>query len=169
MTPRELLAHKLAPKFLPAFPEFKPLSKKNNGLPRPLDGLGRRKNAFATGLIGVSDTHSAFFLYRDGEILTDRAFYGFLFCQLQNGSLYPLQEFHWHPSHKGLHCKVPCNTVLNYSGRQLIQAPELALSMERRLNPADPSDREDLIRLFCRACGVTMPQLEKDLQTDLFK
>ncbi len=169
MEPRELRAHKLAAKSLPELPEFKPLNKRSSGLPRPLDGLGRRKNAFATGLISVSDTHSAFFLYRDGEILTDRAFYGFLFCHLQNGSLYPLHEFHWHPSHKGLHCKMPCKTVLNYSGRQLVQAPELSLTMDRPLNPADPTDRVALIQLFCQACGVTMPNMDEDPQPDLFK
>lgn len=169
MEPRELRAHKLAPKCLAEFPEFKPLNKKSNGLPRPLDCLGRRKNAHATALLSVSDTHSAFFLYRDGEILTDRAFYGFLFCRLHNESLYPLHEFHWHPSHKGLHCKVPCKTVLNYAGRQLVQAPELSLAMDRPLNPADAVDRIQLIRLFGLACGVTMPAPDQDPQPDLFK
>lgn len=169
MEPRELKAHKDALKILNAYPAFKPLNKKNNNLPKPLDGLGRRKNAHATGLLTLSDTHSAFFLYRDGEILTDRAFYGFLFCHLANGSLSPLHEFHWHPSHKGLHCKMPCKTQTNYSGRQLSQAPEFNLSMDRPYDPAVLSDRTHLIRLFCRACGVTMTPQDDTKQHELFQ
>ena len=169
MEPRELKAHKDAPKTLNSYPAFKPLNKKSNSFPRPLDALGRRKNAHATGLLSVSDTHSAFFLYRDGEILTDRAFYGFLFCHLENGSLYPLHEFHWHPSHKGLHCKIPCKTQIDYKGRQLVQAPEFNLSMVRPHDPANESDRNHLIRLFCKACGVTMEPKDEAQQQKLFQ
>lgn len=169
MEPRDLKAHKDALKILNSYPSFKPLNKKNNSFPKPLDTLGRRKNAHATELLSLSDTHSAFFLYRDGEILTDRAFYGFLFCHLENGNLYPLHEFHWHPSHKGLHCKIPCKTHINYSGRQLIQAPEFNLSMDRPYDPATSGDRNHLIRLFCRACGVTMTPQDDTQQHKLFQ
>lgn len=169
MDPRELRGHKLAQKTLSSYPTFKPLSKKNNNFPRPLDMLGRRKNAYASGLIAVSDTHSAFFLYRDGEILTDRAFYGYLFCTLSSGSLFPLHEFHWHPSHKGLHCKLPCKTEMNYSGRLLQLAPEFNLSMARPYDPANEGDRNHLVVLFCRACGITMTAPDDDLQKTLFQ
>ena len=169
MDPRELRSHKLALKTLSSYPTFKPLNKKNNNFPRPLDMLGRRKNAHASGLIDVSHSHSAFFLYRDGEILTDRAFYGYLFCTLSSGSLFPLHEFHWHPSHKGLHCKLPCKTEMNYSGRLLLQAPEFNLSMSRPYDPANENDRNQLVVLFCKACGITMTASDDDLQKTLFQ
>lgn len=162
MTPADLRDHKKSPKTLSAYPVFKGLNKKNNHFPKPLDSLGRRKGAHASGLVPVSEHHFAFFLYRDGEILSDRAFYGYLFCKLANGTLSPICEFHWHPSHKGLHCKLPCNTTLNYSGRLLVNAPELDLNIPGSLDPADDSDRRVLIRLFCAACGVTIPWDDED-------
>lgn len=154
MTPKELQGHKLAPKTLGALPKFKELNRKNNSYPKPLDMLGRRKNAFASGLITLSDTHEAFFLYRSGDILTDTSFYGYVFCRLVNSSLYPLYEFHWHPSHKGLHCKLPCNTTLDYNGRLLKAAPELSLNTDPTLDPRKEKDREKLISLFCESCGI---------------
>lgn len=177
MTPKELQEHKLAPKSLGAIPKFKELNKKNNSYPKPLDMLGRRKNAFASGLIALSDTHEAFFLYRGGDILTDTSFYGYVFCRLANGSLYPLYEFHWHPSHKGLHCKLPCNTTLDYNGRLLKAAPELSLNSDPTLDPRKEKDREELISLFCESCGIQQgwksanpapvdPQFELGLEDD---
>lgn len=156
MTPKELAAHKSSFKTMNKYPTFKPLTKKNNGFPKPLDALGRRKGAQASGLIKVSGTHSIFFLFRDGEILTDRAFYGYLFCHLQNNDLSTIFEFHWHPSHKGLHCKLPCRTSLSYVGRLLVNAPELSINMSQPHNPAEETGRQALIRLFCKACGVTI-------------
>lgn len=169
MEPRALRDHKAAQKTMESIPEFRPLSKKNNQLPRPLDGLGRRKNAFATELISLSSSYRALFLYRDGEILTDKAFYGYLFACQEGGVLYPLYELHWHPSHKGLHCNLPCNTVLNYSGRLLVQAPELSLKMSRPYDPAQQGDREILIREFCRLCGVTLRPPPPIDQKELFQ
>lgn len=154
MTPKELQGHKHAPKALGAIPKFKELNKKNNSFPKPLDMLGRRKNAFASGLVRLSHTHEAFFLYRGGDILTDTCFYGYVFCRLANASLYPLYEFHWHPSHKGLHCKLPCNTSFDYNGRLLKGAPELSLSTDPTLDPRKENDREKLISMFCESCGI---------------
>lgn len=156
MSPLELKTHKDFPKKLSSLPVFAPLAKKNRGLPKPLDSLGRRKEVHSSGVIRVSESHVAFFLYRDGEILTDRAFYAYLFCELKNSTLYTLYEFHWHPSHKGIHCKLPCKTEKNYAGRLLVQAPELQLRPASTLDPSNESDRIELVKMFCEKCGVDL-------------
>ena len=74
-------------------------------------------------------------------MLTDSAFFGWLLCELQNGVLYPLLEFHYHPSHKGVHAKMPCNTELDYTQRQLPQAPELNLKALPGLDPRTEDGR----------------------------
>lgn len=154
MNPRDLRDHKRAAKVLTALPVFKAI--KRNTLPKPFDQLGRRSHAFAAGPIPVSTNHSLVFLYRSGEIFTDTSFYGYFACSLADGSFSLLMEFHWHPSHKGLHCKTPCRSKENYSGRLLAHAPELKLSPDCTLDPRDDRQRLELIRLFCKACNVTM-------------
>ncbi|WP_250529269.1 hypothetical protein [Caballeronia sp. ATUFL_F1_KS4A] len=73
----------------------------------------------ATDLIPVSDAHCVLFMWRDGEELMDRSFYGHLLWTLPQGDLSPLLEFHYHPSHKGVHCKMPCETTIDYRNRLL--------------------------------------------------
>ena len=153
MTPRDLANHKAAAKRLKETPAFKPL--KRGKLPKPFHRLGGAR-LFATDLIEVSSTHVAVFIWRDGEILTDRAFFGYLFCRLPADALYPLFEFHWHPSHKGLHAKLPCRTESDYTNRQLPGAPELALTTYGKLDPRVEVDRLRLISAFCDACGITL-------------
>lgn len=154
MTPKELIAHKTAPKQLNAIPVFRP--QKRNKLPKPLKGLGGPRIQ-STGMIDVSENHVAIMYWRDGEIFTDRSFYGHLFCRLSNGSLSPIFEFHWHPSHKGIHCKTPCRTTNNYTDRMLPGAPELKLKTKPSLDPKNYDDRLNLIIDFCRACGISLP------------
>ena len=106
----------------------------------------------------MSDTHRVFFFWRDGELLTDSAFLGWLMCELQDGQLYPLFEFHYHPSHKGVHAKLPCNTQLDYTSRQLPKAPELNLSTKGTTDPRTEEGRLTLIHQFCKACGIQVGQ-----------
>lgn len=87
MTPKELADHKAVPKRLAGLPQFK--SIKRGKLPKPLHKLGGPRLQ-ATDLIAVSDSHSVVFIWRDGELLTDSAFFAYLFCTLGDGSLYPL-------------------------------------------------------------------------------
>lgn len=161
MTPKELIAHKTAPKCLDDIPVFK--SQKRNKLPKPLKGVGGPRIE-STGMINVSDDHVAIMYWRDGPIFTDRSFYGHLFCRLSNGSLSPIFEFHWHPSHKGIHCKTPCRTANNYTDRMLPGAPELALKTKRDLDPQVPADRLKLVIDFCRACGISLPDNDSKSQ-----
>jgi hypothetical protein len=154
MTPRELMAHKTAPKHLRETPTFKP--QKRNKLPKPFQNLGGPRIE-STGMLDVSVDHVALMFWRDGPILTDRAFYAHLFCRLANGDLSPIFEFHWHPSHKGLHCKTPCRTTNNYTNRNLPGAPELALKSKRQLDPKLDTDRLQLVMDFCRSCGISLP------------
>lgn len=150
MTPRELKAHKLAAKQLKSALVFKP--RKRNKLPKPFKGLGGSRIQ-STGMLDVSDTHVAFMYWRDGPILTDRSFYAYLFCRLANENLSPIFEFHWHPSHKGFHCK----TTEDYTNRTLVRGPELALTTPENLDPKVEDHRFKLIFEFCNLCRIDLP------------
>lgn len=153
MDPRELRNQKEQPKRLTAPPVFKPLKK--NKLPKPFKTMGSPRLA-ATDLIAVSPSHELIFMWRDGQILTDRAFYGWLFKKVDDGSRYPLIEMHWHPSHKGLHIKVPCRATIDYTNRQLPGAMELDIRTVSMYDPQRESDRLELIGKFCKAAGIQL-------------
>lgn len=141
-------------------PIFKP--QRRNKLPKPFKTLGGSR-INATSMMDVSTDHVVFMYWRGGSIFTDRSFFAFLFCRLSNGDLSPLFEFHWHPSHKGFHCKTPCKTVENYTNRILRRAPELSLSTKGQLDPKNEVDRVQLVLEFCRFCGIKLP--DNDAQT----
>lgn len=162
MTPSDLKAHKSAHKQLATIPVFKP--QKRNKLPKPFKGLGGPRIQ-STGMIDVSDDHVVFMFWRDGEILTDRSFYAYLFCRLANGGLSPLLEFHWHPSHKGFHCKTPCKTTNDYTNRMLPGASELALKTKPNTDPRKDDDRFALVIRFCELCGISLPTNDAQSQT----
>ncbi|MFL9610204.1 hypothetical protein ACKF11_08985 [Methylobacillus sp. Pita2] len=162
MLPKDLKAHKACSKRLPVNPEFKP--QKRNKLPRPFHKLGGPR-VHTTGMIDVSEHHKVIMIWRDGELFTDRAFFAHLFCKLENGSLSPIFEFHWHPSHKGFHCKMPCRTEHDYTNRNLPGAPELNLNTDPGLDPADAEDRTKLVILFCKACGILLPDTDPNSET----
>lgn len=154
MTPRELQIHKHANKRLLAIPEFKSV-KKSSKLPKPFDRM-KGPRWFASGQIDVGATYRVFMFWRDGEELTDRAFMAWLTQVTPSGSLYPLLEFHYHPSHKGVHVKLPCKTLLDYTDRQLPQAPELQLQTLPHVDPRTPQGRLMLVHQFCKSCGIQM-------------
>jgi hypothetical protein len=151
MTLRELQKHKLLPKKLKHAPEFRP--QKRNKLPKPFNKLGGQR-IHTTGIMGVSDKHVVLMCWRDGEILTDSAFFGYFYYRLMSGGLSPLFEFHWHPSHKGFHCKMPCMTDNNYANRFLAGAPEMNLKAIN-LDPRVHENRLRLILIFCELCGIS--------------
>lgn len=155
MTPRDLLAHKNAAKHLPEVPVFK--SQKRNKLPRPFAKLGGPR-IFSTGMLKVSEDHRLLMYWRDGDLLTDRSFYGHLMCVLADGKLGSIFEFHWHPSHKGFHCKTPCQTESHYTERYLVQAPELSIKTHPETDPAKPLDLTKLVYIFCKSCGISLPK-----------
>ncbi len=154
MKPSELLAHKNTIKRLQTPPVF---SRPQTGpkLPKPFHTM-RGPRIHASGEISVSNSHRAFFFWRDGELLTDCAFLAWLMCSLDNGHLYPLLEFHYHPGHKGVHVKLPCLTQLNYTQRLLPQAPELNLRTAGFIDRRTEEGRLVLIYQFCKACGIQM-------------
>ncbi len=157
MSPRELARHKNSQKQLLGVPDFKRLTR--GKLPKPFHKMGSPR-LFATNLIKVSDTHCAVFMWRDGETRQDAAFMAWLFCVNGNDSLYPLFELHFHPSHKGVHCKTPCRSELNYINRQLPGAWELNLRTAHGLDPRSDTHRKQLILQFCHACGISVTQEE---------
>ncbi|WP_250532610.1 hypothetical protein [Caballeronia sp. AZ10_KS36] len=153
LKPKDLAAHKDACKTLSGSPKFRPMVKQR--WPKPFNKMARPR-VQATDLIPVSDDHAVLFLWRDGDQLEDRSFYGHLVCTMPHGDIYPLFELHYHPSHKGLHCKLPCNTSSDYRNRLLPGAPELDLKLPRRFDPRAANDRAALIVLFCNAVGITI-------------
>jgi len=154
MTPQQLHAHKKAPKRLEQIPAFK--SVKKGSLPPPFHRYNS-KRLQSTGMLSVAEGYTAIFIWRDGQTLADRSFYGHLFLKLAHEQLMPIFEFHWHPSHKGFHCKLPCRTEQDYKNRMLPGAPELAMSTDLGLDPGHAIDRNKLISIFCDACGIDLP------------
>jgi hypothetical protein len=150
---------------LGAPPSFKQLKK--NKLPRPFARMGGSRIQ-SSGLVKVSDEHTVLFIWRDGEIRTDAAFYAYLLCSLREGDFSVLLEFHFHPSHKGCHCKTPCRTTADYTNRLLPGAPELNLSSPAGLDPRSEADRLKLIHCFCKACGIGLaPEHDAQGQSSL--
>lgn len=166
MTPRDLLDHKRAPKWLAELPEFKP--QKRNKLPRPFHRIGGSRIE-STGLIDVSDTHVILFVAKDGVLLTDTGFYAHLLVRLNSGSLSPIFEFHWHPSHKSFHCKTPCRATQSYTDRTLAQAAELNMKTDPLIDPRKAEDRVKLVNIVCRACGIALGSTPDDRQGKLWK
>lgn len=156
MTPNDLKKHKLALKQLVTKPSFNPLKRGKKALPSPLSKLGGAR-VHSTELLNLSSDYSAFMYWIDGPIKSDRKFFGHLFTRLASGKLSPIFEFHWHPSHKGFHCKMPCKTDLNYTSRFLVGAPELQLTTDASLDPKNPSDLLELVFIFCSVCGIILP------------
>ena len=113
----------------------------------------------------MSDSYKVLFLWRNGEILTDTAFYAYLLFNVANDALLPISELHWHPSHKSIHCKLPCKTDRDYTNRLLVQAPEFNLSGPPLLDPRIVKDRFELITTFCRVCGIDIGSQEYSTQT----
>lgn len=161
MTPHDLKSHKVAAKQLKEVPVFK--IQKRNKLPKPFNKLGGPRIQ-STGLLDVSESHVAFMYWRDGQLLSDRAFYGHLFCRLASGSLSPVFEFHWHPSHKDVHCKTPCETDNDYTDRNLPGAPELTIKAEKKFDPKNTDDLKRLVILFCKSCGISLPTNDSDTE-----
>lgn len=140
--------------------EFKPLRKRQ--LPKPLNQLGGPRMS-ASGLLPVADDLCVAFLIRSGETLARRAFFGYLFQQTQSGLL-PLMILHYHPSHKGVHVLVNCETARDYTERQLPGAPELALrTPAEAVDPDTPQGRNQLITLFCARCGIAIAPDDEQL------
>lgn len=121
----------------------------------------------STGLVDVAADYSLFFLVKDGSTLQDTHFYGYLMHKLKGGGMSPLFEFHWHPSHKGFHCKTPCRTTSDYTDRTLPNAPELKMKT-KILDPRKSQDRQGLVAVVCEACGVTLRSTDDFGQMDIW-
>jgi hypothetical protein len=148
---KTLAAHKSAPKALVNAPTFLPA--KRGKLPKPLDKIGGSR-VQATGLIEVAEGYSVWFMWKDGETLLQSSFYGYLFFHV-GPNLYPLCHFHWHPSHKPIHFKAPCDTDMNYTNRGLPGAKELNVTTPTEpYDPRQSGDRIRLIEIFCATCGI---------------
>jgi hypothetical protein len=152
MLASQLDYHKQAAKALGSPPIFKPV--KRGKLPRPFNRMGGpRLNA--TGLLPLGGDYRAIFFYRDAQAFTDSLFLGYLMYVLETGELTPLFEFHWHPSHKGFHCKTPCRDERDFTSRQLAGVRELSMKTQK-LDPRNEAHRHELVSIFCRTCGIRL-------------
>lgn len=153
----ELRDHKKAPKSLAGKITWSPLKK--GVLPNQYKTLGRRPRVSCSGIREVSSRHGVLFLWKDGDILTDSAFYGYFIEILPADKMRTILEFHWHPDHKGYHCVVPCNSDSDFTDRMLRNCHELNLKQSTILDPRDDKDRHVLINQFCEIVGI---QLQSD-------
>jgi hypothetical protein len=156
MTPEELKSHYQATKRLAKFPSFHATKSRQHRLPAPFHKSMKGPRIHASGEIPLSDVHVAFFFWRDGNVFTDAAFFAWLMHKQPNQHLYPLLEYHYHPSHKGLHVKLPCKTSTDYTDRMLPNAPELNVHLPANTDPRKPEGRHILIHRFCEICGIQM-------------
>jgi hypothetical protein len=158
MDRRELRQRIRASKSLSSL-DFRPL--RHGSLPRPLKELGGPRIS-ATKLLDVGNDMKVVFLARSGATLERRAFFAYLFEEGGNGLL-PLVILHYHPSHKGLHLLVNCETGRDYTGRQLPGAPELNIDTPKIYDPDSPADRIELAVVFCTRLGISPPPSARQL------
>lgn len=140
--------------------QFRPL--KRGGLPRPLDKMGG-KRLLVAGPAQVADNLLVIFLVRDGDTLERRAFFAHLFQDgLPSGGCSRSRFCIIIPATKGyVSCiMLNCQTDRDYLDRLLPGAPELALDTPQGLNPANATDRLQLVSIFCRCCGITLGEGE---------
>lgn len=146
-----LRAHKRKLKRLPDRPVFK--AAKRGQLPKPLHKLGGPR-VYATPLVDVGDNYRVCFVWRNGHILSDTAFYGWLF-EVRPQGLYPLANLHYHPSHKPVHLLTPCRSDRDFINRQLPGAQEFNFHTPK-FDPREELDRLKLVELFCNRCGILL-------------
>lgn len=147
-----LKEHKKAAKLLEKVPMFRPVRR--GRLQRPFHRLGG-PSVLVSGVIPVAPDYVVLLFYKDGNILTDTHFYGYLLYRAAPNDLYPLFEFHWHPGHKGFHCKTPCQDERDFTNRTLPGVVELSMKTQQ-LDPRTDAHRTELIRIFCSACGIRL-------------
>ncbi len=76
-----------------------------------------------------------------------------------------LAEWHYHSSHKGIHCKVPCGTDRDYTSRMLAQAPELSVYSQTMPDVRTLAGIDQLVSIVCERLSIRMPLSENE---DLF-
>lgn len=153
MNKTEIALHIKSTKSLIGVPSFKPLKKKT--LKGGLSRMGGSRLS-SSGYIEVSSEYLVVFIIKDGEVLTDTSFFAYLF-QLKGTDLYPIIEYHWHPSHKLQHIKIPCGVNIDYTNRLLPGAKELDCS--RGIGMPDPRTNAGIMQLiesFCRVAGIAI-------------
>ena len=151
MEPRLLKQHQRAAKRLVAAPVFK--AWRRGRLPKPLDKMGGAR-MFASDLIALGGAYHACFAWRDGGLLADSAFFAWLFLGAP-GRLSPLAILHHHPSHKPPHLLTPCGDGRDFTNRQLPGVIEFSVA-PASFDPRLESDRERLVDIFCRRCGIML-------------
>lgn len=156
MQRRELRNIKRLPKAIGKF-AFKKLKK--GDLPEPWKKMGGPRLK-TTGLLSADNEHVAVFITRDGETQDRKLFMGFLSRRVAAG-YEPVYILHYHPSHKGVHAQINCESELNYVNRQLPGAKEFALKSPDNLDPVD--DALQLVGLFCDRFGIQIKPQGEDL------
>lgn len=151
MDKKILRQHQNREKRLPNRPAFYPARR--NRLPKPLHQLSGPR-LFTTDLLELAEVYRACFVWRNGELLSDTAFYGWLF-EVRPKGMHPLAVMHYHPSHKPLHLLTPCEEDRDFTNRSLPGVREFNLRT-RRYDPRLERDRLDMIAMFCDRCGIDL-------------
>lgn len=132
--------------------------------PKPLNRF--RGTCYVSELLSVAEHQVVLFVYKRAAIAEDCKFYAYWGFRLTTGEYEPLLEWHYHPSHKGIHCKVPCETTLVYTSRQLVNAPELSVCFGKQPDIRTEWGVQEMIGLFCKKLNIRLPEIS---QTDLFE
>ena len=132
--------------------------------PKPLNLF--RGTCCVSKLLPVAEHQVVLFAYKRAAIEEDCKFYAYWGFLLTTGEYEPLMEWHYHPSHKGIHCKVPCETTLSYTSRQLVNAPELSVCLGKRPDIRTDWGVQEMIGLFCGKLNIRLPETS---QTALFE
>ena len=109
-------------------------------------------------LLSVAPNQVVLFAYKRAALLEDCKFWAYWGFLLATGEFQPMAEWHYHPSHKGIHCKVPCGTDKDYTSRMLAQAPELSVCPQKMPDVRTSAGIDQLIGIVCEKLSIHMPQ-----------
>ena len=163
MNPRQLAEFKNMKKTMEPNPSFHQ-GTHSKSYPKPLNRF--KSSSMVSDLIYVADKQVVLFAYKQSELLIDCKFYAY-WGTLIDGKFTPIMIVHYHPSHKGMHAKVPCKTDRDYTSRELPGAPELQIHKDKLPDMRTERGINELITLFCKSAGI-MIQNASNNQLSLF-
>ena len=165
MEPQELSRLKKSQKIIRSAPIFQK-GKCSKHYPKPLNAFS---NTFLVSeLIPVANDQFVVFAYRRNNEIEDCKFYGYWGTMHSENLFSPIMELHYHPSHKGIHIRVPCRTNKDYTGRSLVQAPELNIVPNQAPDIRTDQGIRQLICIFCKTAGIELLDTCDPDQPDLF-
>lgn len=140
--------------------------KISKSYPRPLNAF---KNSYwVSDVLDVATNQVVCFAYKQSSSLVDSKFYAYWGLRNSKNELIPLMNFHYHPSHKGIHARFACKTTELFTSRYLVVAPELNLHKKHQPDIRTQEGINELICLFCKSAGIELPKENFPNQLSLF-